>query len=434
MRSQRLIASIALWLLAGLVPTAAHALTVTLEWFDANGVFIGSETLTGAATVNLDSNAPVGGPRAYGPFTIAKCTGCAGRARVFVSDSDIDRLILTDAQITNTSFTANHILRISVDSGELTVSGPSGQYPYAVELNGSFTAPLGQNAITPPGNQINVASFACHSWNGEGYNSCVRIDTPELDPGETVTEGCSFPCRSVVAPPYLVGGSSSYGPKENQNVFCAGTFDEFEQQLCLPALTMQVEVTLRPRHGARLPGSIGTFHVGDRCEPDANPPLLTGCDKMADLFASLGPKGFKVYEVRMEPSPGSIRSIDFRFWAANSPDAWRTHRGGGGGDDDDDGHHSEGNNTSNTKVRLESNGSGLVTAKGLCPVSGCLAAGTRLPVRVFCGQEPFFTTGITLNGRGDGRAEVIFSLPCSDPGVLIMDPSDNYWVAAPLIQ
>jgi hypothetical protein len=430
MKSQRLIASILLWLLVGLVPATANALEVTLQWFDANGTFIGSQSLTGAATVNLDSDAPVGGPRAYGPFTISKCSGCSGRARVFVSDSDIDRLILTDAQITNTSTTANFILKISVDSGELTVSGPSGQYPYAVELNGSFTAPLGQSAINPPGNQIRVATFACHGWNGEGYNSCTRIDSPELDPGEVAQDGgfCTNPCTSVVAPPYLAGGLPTYAPKENQNVFCAGAEGKVEESLCLPALKMQVEMTLRPRNGARLPGSIGSFHVGDRCEPDANPPLLVGCEKMSDLFASLGPKGFKVYEVRMETSPGSDRSIDVRLAAANSPDAWRTHRG-----DHNDGNPNQGNNTSSTKVTLESNGTGEVRAKGLCPVSGCLPAGTVLPVRLFCGQEIRYTTGLRLDGKGDGRADVIFSVPCSDPAVLIMDPTHDYWVAAPVI-
>jgi hypothetical protein len=194
----------------------------------------------------------------------------------------------------------------------------------------------------------------------------------------------------------------------------------------MPALTMNIEVTLRPRHAARLPGSVGAFHVGERCEPENG--LVAGCEKMADLFASLGAKGFKVYEFRMEPTRGAERTIEFRLQAQNSPDAWRTHRG-----DNNDGNPNEGNNTSSTIVRLESNGVGEVKAKGLCPVSGCMPAGTMLPVKVYCAQEQRTTTAIRLDGKGDGHAEFAFGLPCSDPGVLIMDPSDGYWVAAPVM-
>lgn len=427
MKSRKLIASILLWLVAGLVSTAVHALEVRITLIDANGntIFdpatgepVFQTTLTGAATVNLDADSPVGGAKAYGPFTISKCANCPGRARVFVSDSDIDRLVLTDAQITNTSG-ATARLRIEMFSGELTVSGPAGDYPYAVELSGSFIAPLGQSATTPTGNEIRVTGRAC--W-GE---SCTPIDSPVADPGEVV-EGPNF---SIVAPPYLVAGSANYAPKENQNIFCSGFFGEFEESSCLPSLSTTVDVTLRAGHRARLPGSIGTFHVGERCEPESNPPLLEGCEKMAKLFASLGPKGFEVYEFRMEPSPGTERTFDFRLMAENSPDPWRTHRG-----EPREGQSNEGNNTSSTVVTLDSGGGGEVRAKGLCPMSGCLAAGAALPVRLFCGQEARHTTTLVLDGKGDGRAHLAFGLPCFDPGVLIMDPDDNYWVAAPLIK
>jgi hypothetical protein len=42
-------------------------------------------------------------------------------------------------------------------------------------------------------------------------------------------------------------------------------------------------------------------------------------------------------------------------------------------------------------------------------------------------------TALRLNGKGDGKADLIFSLPCNDPAVLILDPSGQYWVAAPAI-
>jgi hypothetical protein len=137
MKLHRLVAGLMLSMVFGLVPTLAHALTVTVQWYDANGQFVGQVFIEGTATINLDADSPVGGPKAYGPFTIARCSNCPGRARVFVSDGDIDRLILTDAHITNNS-SANGTLKIFVDSGSLTVSGPQGLYPYAAELSGSF--------------------------------------------------------------------------------------------------------------------------------------------------------------------------------------------------------------------------------------------------------------------------------------------------------
>jgi hypothetical protein len=147
---------------------------------------------------------------------------------------------------------------------------------------------------------------------------------------------------------------------------------------------------------------------------------------MAEFFASLGPKGFKVYDVRMEPSPGTARDVDFRTPPVrNSPDAWRSKRGDGD-DDDADG------NISNTRVRLETNGAGEVKARGLCPVDGCPSS-NNLPVRVYCGTTVTFETVLHLNQKGDGRAKVIFSLPCPDPAVLVMDPTDQHWVAAPAI-
>ncbi len=106
MKLHRIVAPLTFLLLSALTSSAAHALTVD--------VFIGAtkvDTLTGGAAVNLDSDSPVGAARAYPPassglpavFTIARCQGCSGRARVFVSEGSIDKLVLTDAQITNVS-------------------------------------------------------------------------------------------------------------------------------------------------------------------------------------------------------------------------------------------------------------------------------------------------------------------------------------------
>jgi hypothetical protein len=147
---------------------------------------------------------------------------------------------------------------------------------------------------------------------------------------------------------------------------------------------------------------------------------------MADFFGSLGPKGFKVYDVRLEPSPGT-QLVDFRFGTQNSTEAWTTRRGGDDDDDRPDG------NISKTRVRLLSNGSGEVQANNLCPVSGCTAA--ILPVHVYCGasSRSVGDAALQLNKNGDGKASLSFSIPCVDPAVLIMDESDSSWVAAPAI-
>jgi len=150
----------------------------------------------------------------------------------------------------------------------------------------------------------------------------VHDRQPSARPGETDANGFTNPSKySLVAPPFISAGVASYAPKEQQIISC-GSFNVDTGGLCQPQLGLNVNVTLKSRNSARLPGSIGAFHVASRCEPESgDPALLKGCTIMADFFASLGPRGFKVYDVRMEPSPG-IRLVDFCFGTPNSSDAW----------------------------------------------------------------------------------------------------------------
>jgi hypothetical protein len=438
MKLHKLASSIAILLFGMLASWSAWALVidtggcaevtglcVTISTVNADGTPF-TTTLTGVAAVNLDADSPVGGPKSYGVFTIARCAGCSGRARVFISEGSIDKLVLTDAQITNTS-TSNPsaALTIRVSSGLLTVSGPGGQYPYATELSGTFSAPFGAGLATDPANKIQVKASTNGNCGFEGFAPCL-IDSPQLDAGETDSSQ-----YSVVAPPFLSAGAATFAPKEQQNLPCFTATDPTNDglALCQPALQLNIDVNLKSRHAARIPGSIGAFHVPTRCEPDKG--LLEGCEIMTDFFASLGPKGFNVYDVRLEPSPGSQRNVDFRMGTPNSGEAWVTRRGVN--EEDDRG--SANGVVSTTRARLATNGSGEVKAIGLCPASGCPTSSV-LPVRVYCGagaDQPVAVTGINLNSKGDGRATLSFSLPCADPAVLIMDEDDRFWVAAPAI-
>jgi len=438
MKVHKLVRAIAILLLGTLASWAAHALNVTVTTFDSNGTQTSQTILSGAAAVNLDADSPVGNPVAYGPFFISRCSGCTGRARVFVSVGSIDKLVLTDAQIRNASG-APASMTIQVDSGQLGVSGPGGLYPYAVELSGSF---LGTTP-TSPANQIQVTAATTSFFSSTVCTDCTgsrtsMIDSPALDPGETdPVTGITNPSKySLVAPPFSAGGIAVFAPKEQQNLDCSGFATsgvEGDPGSCLPSLSLNVNVSLGPSQVARIPGSIGAFHVASLCEPNSTDPKRTkGCDIMNNFFASLGPKGFKVYDVRLEPSPGrDINSpgFGFRNGLANSPDAWVTKRGA----DDDDG-ASDGN-ISNTRVRLQSSGVGAVVANGLCPAGGCDPSGSALPARLYCGGEERIgsRTLLHLNGKGDGKEDLIFSLPCNDPAVLILDPSGQFWVAAPAI-
>jgi len=409
-------------------PTCNTGVCVTITTFASDGTQTSQTFLSGAAAVNLDADSPIGGPVSYGPFTISRCSGCTGRARAFVSIGSIDKLVFTDAQIRNTSG-APASMTIEVDSGLLGVSGPGGLYPYAVELSGSFLGTTPTNAA----NQIQVTAQTTSITScGDGcFGFTNMIDNPPLDPGETDANGNTNPGKySLIAPPFSAGGTAVFAPKEQQNIQCSGfgSTGEGDPGSCLPQLSVFVSVSLASLQVARIPGSIGAFHVASRCDPDSSDPALQkGCDIMANFFASLGPKGFKVYEVRLEPSPGGP-NIDSRGGVDSSPAAWVTKRGA---PDDDDNSTADGN-ISNTKARLQSSGVGDVRANGLCPATGCTGA-TTLPVRVYCAGQKIAETPLNLNAKGDGKADLLFSLPCNDPAVLIMDPSGQFWVAAPAI-
>ena len=437
MKVQILVRSIAILLFGMLASLPARALVidtgcagvtglcVTISTVNADGTaFSVSLTPQSGATINLDSDTggPNGGPGGavnYGVFSISRCAGCAGRARIFVVEGSIDKLVLTDATFTNTNTGATlppQTLTISVDSGLLSVSGPSGQYPYATELTGTFSAPFLTGSTLDGIDKITVTA----TTNGNCDGPCM-IDSPQLDAGETNPNQ-----YSLVAPPFLTAAVASYAPKEMQNIQC-GFFNGDTDTPCQPDLALAINVSLKSRHSAKVQGSVGVFHVTSPCEPDsADPARIKGCQIMADFFASLGPKGFKVYDVRLEPSPGT-KLVEFRFDAFNSSDVWVSRRGG------DDDHDSDDGNISKTRARLLSNGSGEVHASGLCPASGCPASNV-LPVRMYCGGDNVTTTALPLDKHGDGKATVSFGLPCVDPAVLIMDPNNgSTWVAAPAI-
>ena len=243
MSSQRLIASVMLWLIIGIVPMGAHALDVRLYLVpdDPNASPTLLAELTGAAAVNLDSNAPAGAARVYGGvFSIARCAGCAGRARVFVSDGDIDRLILTDALITNIS-SAPATLRIEIFSPEFTISGPEGLYPFVAEVSGQMGG-----AAPTTGNQVRARLRACAG--GEG---CDTIDRPADDTGETFQSQ-----YSITVPPFFGGGLGGFGQTEDQLVFCSVPIysdgETFLGNFCQHSLRLTVDITV-PVLGSQAP-------------------------------------------------------------------------------------------------------------------------------------------------------------------------------------
>lgn len=445
MKVQTLYRSLAILLLGMLASLPARALLiegdpcagvsglcVIVSWTD--GTTSDYKVLSGAAAVNLDLDSPVGNPAPYGMFTISRCSGCTGRARVFVSIGSIDKLVLTDAQIRNIGGVPA-TLTITANSGQLGVSGPGGLYPYAVELSGSFlgttpTSPSNRIQVTANATSI-TSSLTCGSDCGTGSRTRM-IDSPAQDADET-SDPATWSTNSLVAPPFSAGGIAVFAPKEQQNLDCSGfaSSGEGDPGSCLPSLNLNMNVSLGSLQVARIPGSVGAFHVTSPCDPDStDPKMQKGCDIMANFFATLGPKGFKVYDVRLEPSPGGA-NIDSRGGVDSSPVAWVTKRGA---PDDDDNSTADGN-ISNTRARLQSSGVGDVKANGLCRATGCVGP-TTLVARVYCAGQNISEAPLNLNAKGDGSADLIFSVPCNDPAVLIIDPSDPthpYWVAAPAI-
>ena len=432
MKSFGIVASMVLGVLLTLLPGAAHALRVVIGLEGTEQQIVLN---TEGPTLNLDcpneggdttgcASTTLGSPRTYAfdngvVFTIARCSGVGctgGRARVFVSDGAVDTLVLTDAVIRNAGPT-DATLTLRIDSGAYTAAGEPGPRAYAAELSGSFVP-----AIVNQFNRVRVSAFACFD-DGEGISCSGEgsriIDSPSLDSGE----GESPNQYSIVAPPYKPAGTSQFSPKEQDSKFCPDFGD-----VCVPALRLVSQIALKAGYSVRLPGSMGAAGSKDICDPNSpdDADRQKGCIAMAEYFAKLGPKGAEMYEVRLEPSPGSDSSLSIRG-VPNSSDRWT------GKHDGDDGKETGILGASKLRAMLQTNGTGEVTVHGLCSVpNGCEA--TAVPVRVYCGESLVSTAALKLNHKGDGRVDLVGTTPCVDPAVLIMDPSNSDWVAAPFVQ
>jgi hypothetical protein len=452
MRLQRDIASVLAFLLMVLVPIASHALVVRINAGDTNEYVLQTE----GPTVNLDCpvepadpvacpSTTLGAARVYDfgngvKFSIARCggIGCSGgRARVTVSDGAVDTLVLTDAVIKNIG-TQNATLNITMESGAYTIAGEPGPRAYAAEISGSFVP-----SLIDTFNQVIVSGRACYQrtiFDPDGDQLVMEcfadssersrmIDSPAEDSQEDGTD-----LYSLIVPPYKPAGTSQFSPKEQDNLNCPGVSSV---ATCVPGLFTTARISLKAGatptlgYSLRLPGSIGVAGSKAICDPNTpdDPARQRGCIAMANYFAKLGPKGAEMYEARLEPSPGSPETIQVRN-VANSDGRWTAKRGG---DDDEDDHQDQGVLTaSKLKVELETNGTGEVRVLGLCSVAnGCQAI--SLPVRVYCGETLVHTAALHLTRRGDGTAELSSASPCNDPAVLIMDPLNERWVAAPRI-
>src|SRR4051794_9258374 len=102
MKLHRIIPALGALLLAA-IASPASALDVYITTYDNGGNQTSFTPLSGgtSSSVNLDTD--TGAARSYGPFRIAKCSTCTGRPRVYVLEGSVDKLVLTDAQITNTT-------------------------------------------------------------------------------------------------------------------------------------------------------------------------------------------------------------------------------------------------------------------------------------------------------------------------------------------
>ena len=144
----------------------------------------------------------------------------------------------------------------------------------------------------------------------------------------------------------------------------------------------------------------------------------------------------KVWEAKLEPSPGTILINQFRGVQEAFPE-WTTARG------------KQGESKTKAKIETDFNGYGVakVQAKGLCPAPEC---GGEFPVgdfsvEVFCGDPATGGTSVIYPGalhldrKGKGKATVDISaqLPCADPAVTVGNPlalpAFNFWIAAPIV-
>ena len=429
MKARGVVVSMVLGIGLTILPAAAHALRVVIG---TNGTSQQFFLNTEGSTLNLDcpgeggdtsgcASTALGSPKTYtfnngAVFTIAKCAGAGcsgGRARVFVSDGAVDTLVLTDAVIRNAG-TVDATLTLRIDSDPYTTAGEPGPRAYAAELSGSFVP-----AQINPFNRVRVRALACFD-DGEGITCSGEgsrlIDSPNLDSGE----GENANQYSIVAPPYKPAGTSQFSPKEQDSKFCPDFGD-----VCIPALRLEVEIQLKAGYSLRAPGSIGAAGSKEICDPNSpdNPARQQGCIAMAEYFAKLGPKGAQMYDVRLEPSPGFPSALLIRgVW--NSADRWSAK--------DDDAKQTGVLHASKVRAILETNGTGEVKASGLCSVpNGCCPV--NLPVRVYCGDSLVFTAVLNTDYHGNGKVDLVSTSPCVDPAVLIMDESNNEWVAAPLV-
>lgn len=472
-------------LIGAMLPVAAEAQvsstfpdpTQITVWIgtDSAGNFIPEHTkeLKGKPTVNLDfATAPAPGtdgacPAELGAPSTARCfvedgvtfsitkacfstgnaTTCrsAPRPRVSIVDGAIDTMTFTDVLIKNHDATLTRTLHITMHSGQYeTAASEPGMRRYAIETTGSF--PSSPSPVD--GNRVTVQLSPCFTERNvdgnltfidcEGFFPNFRlIDNPEFDMNEGEER------VSLVFPPYKPAQTIQFNSKEEDGKMCGAFGDvESEPTPCVPWIRLIVGITLAPGQTARIPGSIsgaGQEAVCDLTKPETAP----ACNRWFRFYAGLGPKGAEIYEARLEPSPGAGNSIAVRD-VFNSADIWVSRRGEGD-DDDDDGKRGGGASVSQTKVKLNSNGTGEVTAHGLCSaVDGC--QDEVLPVRVYCGQDsrPAFETLLKVNRKGDGSVELLTTMPCADPAVLILHPTSpptmpqsgpdtGRWIAAPAI-
>ena len=370
------------------VPTVSDALTVTIS----NGVNP-DVILTLVTTINGKPSISIEGIT-VGNFSIATCTkleGCSGfPARVFVDDGNtIDNLALTDAKITAAAG-GNLTISFHTDTTFLEGGGvvsdlssiPPGTYPYAAAVNGAF---LGAGART---NAISVVA--------------------------TTPSGFPNSIGTLLAPAFSSILSAAFTKQATSSAACGSDVEGIFP--CFPSLSTQMVLTFPATGTVRLPGSVHVLVANKTVENGGFGILAKALD---DLMPGVGPK---IYDVNLEPSPGSggvnppimVRNVP------NTSDAWVVQLGG----------HGE----SLTEAQIRADGIVDVTARGLCPSTGCLPM--EVKAAVFCGDGVVSVVPLSLDQKGSGMAEAVAPVPCADPAVLITDSGSfpgAHWIAAPAL-
>jgi hypothetical protein len=179
-----------------------------------------------------------------------------------------------------------------------------------------------------------------------------------------------------------------------------------------------MQVTFAANTTLRLPNSISILGANVTVERGGLAVLARALD---DLQPGVGPK---VYDVRLEPSPGTVlgeAAVMIRN-VPNSMDAWVVGRGI--------------NKESQTAAEIRADGIVKVSAKGLCPATGCPSGGQTVHAAVFCGNHFESSSPLVLDQKGDGNTTLIAPVPCADPGVLIGNSLGFLgatWVAGPAL-